>query len=670
MRNPLKRREKAVTGGADVAAAMQNGGSAFPRGNGLAPFQLGAAARQRIMDAYTTAQDASFAWIYANSPAVRTVIDVLTTNMGQLDLRLYEEISESERQPRPDHPAALSLRYPNETTTSDSWLRSFVKDFLIHDNAITVLLPASGDQLTLIWLPAHKFEYLGSNMLTVEKYRFWRPEGWGYQDFTPDQIMHWKGENPEDPRIGVSRLQTLRDVIAEDVAYQAATVELAKNGLDGPIWIGRPLDAPEISNQAMELMEEDIANRMKQRNRKPLIFAEGMEVHSFGVTPRDAQMADIRRFAISQIANLYGVPLGMVGLADDVAAARAQFVTDTLPPLCEQFTRFLNQRILVRVYNWMDGCFELDLDEKRMSDDRLKALTSATGRAVLLTNEARAKLNLPPVDTGDELITPLNVVVGDNPKPSPQVMPPQQPGQPPQDGSGRQEDQPPDGQPPKALIKASEPLPQLHPRRSAEMERQRRNVEIFQSVVQRHFVRLGRSLNGKMLLLERNGQDPERALTKADWQRWDREFSNDLLRNLKRVVDHEGGIYALKLAAPNEFDMAMTEHYLEAMAEGAALGINDTIRHEIETMGLEEAMNRAAQHVASAGTSLGARSTMWAREEAARQAPGFQSRVKSWIADTARHAEFDGDTVGIGEDWPSGFAPGSAPACACSMAIQ
>jgi hypothetical protein len=37
----------------------------------------------------------------------------------------------------------------------------------------------------------------------------------------------------------------------------------------------------------------------------------------------------------------------------------------------------------------------------------------------MLTNEARAKLNLPPVPGGDELITPANVIVGDNPKPSP-----------------------------------------------------------------------------------------------------------------------------------------------------------------------------------------------------------------------------------------------------------
>ena len=81
----------------------------------------------------------------------------------------------------------------------------------------------------------------------------------------------------------------------------------------------------------------------------------------------------------------------------------------------EEMTRMLNHRILVRVYGWTDGCFEFNLDEKHMGDDRLKALVSATGRPVMLTNEARAKVNLPPVEGGDELVTPLNVAVGEKP---------------------------------------------------------------------------------------------------------------------------------------------------------------------------------------------------------------------------------------------------------------
>jgi phage portal protein BeeE len=100
---------------------------------------LGGGSRQRIVDAFNTAQSADYAWIYASSPAVRTVVDVIARNVGQLDLRLYEEVDDSERQPKPEHPAALSLRYPNETTPSDKLIRSLFKDFLLFDNAYALL---------------------------------------------------------------------------------------------------------------------------------------------------------------------------------------------------------------------------------------------------------------------------------------------------------------------------------------------------------------------------------------------------------------------------------------------------------------------------------------------------------------------------------------------------
>jgi hypothetical protein len=524
---------------------------------------------------------------------------------------------------------------------------------------------------------------MGSTLFAVDNYRVW-PQGawstagaWGgggnAVDFPPDQIMHWHGEHPLDPRIGLSMLDTIRDVIAEDAALQQATVELANNGLQEPTWVFRPADAPDWTPTASRNFEEDLRNRMRRRNERPIVLEEGMELRSFGVTPRDAQMMAIRQWAIERVAALYGVPLGMVGLDPNVAAAQSEFYSDTLPPYCADFTRMLDKRLMVQVYNETDYEFEFNLDDKLMSqDDRLRALTSATGRAVMLTNEARAKLNLPPVDGGDELVTPLNTVVGDNPKPSPAVMPVQNPNAPPQDGSYRTDQPPPPLAPktPKALGKQYPPLggaqpvepdggefaplPQLLPRRAAEMERQRRNVDVTQAVLQKHFNRLDRVLRTK---------------GRTDWSRWDRELADDINHALTGIVQAEGDIYTLRLAGDKNFDMGQVRHYLAAMADGAATAINDTTRSEIDAMGIDDAMARTPQHVASAGTSLGARATMWAREQAAVQAPGYEQRVKSWIADTGRHAQFDGDTVAIADDWPSGFAPGSAPGCACSMSV-
>jgi HK97 family phage portal protein len=635
MRNPF--RKKALTATPAVLDALgERGWSPYPL--------LGGGSRQRIQDAYNTAQSANYAWIYTNSPAVRTVVDVIVRNIGQLDLRLYEEISESEREARPEHPAALSLRYPNEETSGDSFTRSMFKDFLLFDNTYALMEPAPGNQISLNRMPAHMIEVRGASMFRAEGYRFHRRDG-TFVDFAPEQVLHWHGENPHDPRFGLSKLDALRSVIAEDAALQAAVVELANSGLQAPAWVFRPLEAPEWSNLARKGFEEDLSNRIRRQNKHPVVLEEGMELKSFGVSPKDAEMMQVRKWAIEQIARAYGVPLGMVGLADDLEQARSQFYSDTLPPYCEDYTRMLDQRILVRVYGWTDGCFEFNLDEKHMGDDRITALVSATGRAVMTTNEGRAKLNLPPIKTGDELVTPLNVLVGDNPKPSPMVMPPQQPGEPAQDGSAREE--------PKALAKA-EPVLQLLPSRRDDLERQHRAIDLSSAAIERHYARLERSLKAKA------GQ--------ADWDKWDRQLSAELDALLDRIVEFEGTFYAFKLGG--RFDMRRVQNYLRAMAEGTAEGINSTIRSEVEQLGVEDAMSRRGAHVENAGAGLGAAATTWAREEAARQSPGTENRVKVWIPNTQRHAEFAGMTVPLGELWPAGFAPGGAPGCRCSMAVQ
>jgi hypothetical protein len=401
------------------------------------------------------------------------------------------------------------------------------------------------------------------------------------------------------------------------------------------------LEAPEWSNPARQGFEEDLTNRLKRRNKTPVVLEEGMELRSFGVSPKDAQMMEVRRWAIEQVAREYGVPLGMVGLAEDVEQARSQFYADTLPPYCEDYTRMLDQRVLVRVYSWTDGCFEFNLDEKHMGDNRITALVSATGRPVMTTNEGRAKLNLPPIDTGDELVTPMNVIVGDNPKPSPQIMPIQDPNAPPQDGSAREDE-------PKALVKA-----QLHPGRRADLERQHANIDRARSVVVKHYNRLQRGLLAK---------------AQTDWEVWDKRFSDNIDELMQEIVRTEGTIYAAKLLG--RFDMSFVQHYLRSTADGFAKALNDTIRAEIAEFGVKEALALRDRHVESFGTALGAKATTWAREEAARQAPGTEARTKTWVANTDRHAKFSGTTVPLGASWPAGFAPGTAPGCACTLSIN
>jgi hypothetical protein len=110
----------------------------------------------------------------------------------------------------------------------------------------------------------------------------------------------------------------------------------------------------------------------------------------------------------------------------------------------------------------------------------------------------------------------------------------------------------------------------------------------MQAVVQKHFNRLERSLREKSAERKLDGRR-----MKADWQEWDAEFGDDLHKALERIVEAEGGIYAMKLGGHN-FDMGQTENYLLATAFGTAQAINDTIRQEIKDLGLDGALNQRA----------------------------------------------------------------------------
>jgi hypothetical protein len=131
------------------------------------------------------------------------------------------------------------------------------KDFLLADDAFALLTPASGGQVSLNRMPFHMVEIRGSSLFVAEGYRLWRRDG-TFVNFDPEQVLHWHGEHPDDPRIGLSHLETLRDVIAEDVALRQATIELANSGMTEPTWVFRPLEAPEWSNPARKGFEEDL----------------------------------------------------------------------------------------------------------------------------------------------------------------------------------------------------------------------------------------------------------------------------------------------------------------------------------------------------------------------------------------------------------------------------
>lgn len=645
----LGARRKALSASPEVIEAISDRGETFSQLIAVGPRPFGRS--ERVSAAIVEVQQGAYGWLYRVQPAVRTVVDLIARNAAQATLRCFERVSETEREPDPDHPAAEAMRHPNDDTTGRQFIQDYVTQFLIYHNAYAIKFATN--PRTLHPLPAHMVGILGPSYYEIDGYRINRRDG-TFFDRPREDVMHWRGSNPLDPRAGISPLETLRKILIEDAASQEANVELMEAGLALPGYLFRPVESPKLDETDATRIAEDWRAAMASHGRRTPMLEEGTEFKDFGVTPRDAEMLAGRQFTLASVANLYGVPLSMFSERSREEDQK-RFYADVLAPLLKLLAEELDLSLLIEEYDDKDRYFEFDLNEKLIGEELLKSLTTATGVPILLRNEARARLDLPPVEDGDEPITPLNVLVGG--KPSPNTMPIQDPLGPSQDGDAREDE--PLGARQLPAAKAHELEVTTLPKPEADMARQNRYIGELKGVLDRFYKRQRSAIVSKAGATE----------YKFDSDRWNRELADDLERALKRLVHAEGAIYVGRLGG-DDFDPALVRNYIGATAAKIAENLNAATAADIVELGASSAFDRALglrSDVAS--TQIGARMTGHARISAAKQSPGMSRRGKTWVSNTDRHGGLNGATVPLESDW-NGLIPGQAANCGCTFTVQ
>ena len=605
--------------------------------------------------AFQQAQSASYAYMYEHQPAVRAVVDYIATNASELGLHLYKRISTDEREPADEHPAAETMRHPNGQTSARQFIADAFTSYLVFENTYLVKLKGPGALRTLIKVPSQNVTVLGTSFYAVDTYRVFRTDG-SWIDVPPEDMIHWRGQTASDPRVGVSRLETLREVLVEEAVTQSANVELARSGLKQPGYIERPLEAPDWdSNNGYERFIEKWRAALKEQSTRSPVLEEGMKFVPLGINPKDAQMLESRRFTREEVARCFG----MEHCPPEDEEERRQFYADVLPPLCNGLCDWLRLQLLLDEYLIDDHYFEFSFDEKRMSDDRLKALTSAAGGPVLTRNEARALINQPKMPEGDELITPLNVTVGG--KPSPQVMPIQNPLKPEQDGSFRKE----------AISnghrKQIEAPRLLLPRRVEKADRRDAYQSELEKVIVAWVDRYEKSVKSARFSVKARRDE-----------RWAMELADDLLAEAKRIVAREGSIESARLGS--DFDPAMIVNYLTEWTGRKATEVQKALVDNLRAA--ERDPDLDAEHVFDTARSadspraamgLATGFSAWATEEAGRQAPDAPRRLKMWIVTCGNsdHPEYDGMTAPLGQTFDNGYEgpPADHPGCQCALEI-
>ena len=626
---------------------VRNGRAFSSTGLGFSGGGYFAIPRSPYVDGYYySTQSATYAQMWITQPEIRSVTRFIAEQFAQVPMDLFN-VSGKRATPVLSHPALDSIRRPHERMGAKAFLQQVASDLLVYDNAYIIkvrVLPL--EQTTLLRIPPYAVGIRGDNKLIASDYRITYADG-TFDKFSADEMIHIADYNALDPRVGVSRMEALRQILVDSATRRAASVDFNRSGRLRGGFIERPIEAPELDDTGREAIEGMVARKMRG-SPQGVILDEGMHWNEAGVNPREADVLRATILSYVEVCHAFGLHPDVMGMREQSAGlveARKQMYMDVLPPLGARIGEGFQVQLLESDYNEKPDTmeFRFNWDKKLEGDvvERMARATSAAGGPFMTRDEVRAELGyppLPPDQGGDEIIVPTNVILGGGPKPAPNVMPVPDPNTPAQDGSHRTGD-------PNVAKSMKEELDirMKATRVNAAVKRSREYAAEHEAMMQDYFARQERSL-------ERGG--------KADSLRWDTELADDLLKLSKATVKREGELVGSRLMGT--FDMGQVENYLEAGAEAAATAVNKVTAFQLQGgTPLADVFERAkTQRANDFGRSQATHLINFAAEEAGRQNPAAEGsrRVKTWIttSDNSRHKSLNQESVAVGKPFSDG----------------
>ena len=615
--------------------------------------------------------------LYTSQDNLKAVVDFLSNSVAQLPLKVYKRDDETTRKRDRESDAAKLLYMPNSDQTAFEFIRGVAMEYFIFGCVYVWLMPDansdSGYQMRIIpseWVT----ETIGGTAYAPDAIRVQTKSG-QFVDIPKEEFIQFKTYSPGNPGGYVAPISGLRQTLQEQIEAGNFRKQLWHSSGRLNAQIVRPKDVQPWDDEArrrfITAFREGWGAGGEKAGSIPLL-EDGMEIKPFSTSFKESQWAESVKLSRESVAAAYGVNPSLVWHSDTQTYASSKdnaraLYAECLGPILQMIQQRINSFLLPKVKADKSLYVEFDLTEKLKGsfEERASILQSAVGGPWMTRNEARADNNLPPVEGGDELIVPLNVVEGGQASPQDTHM------------DEQQDMTTVNAEPAKMRSKAQSKRVRVG---SSEEEDQK-----LAEVLSKFFKRQADSVLPKIG-------------AKADnwWNqhRWDEELAADIEPLINELADRHGADVAKVIGS--KYSGEQTRAYLKTLSEGRAAAINESTKRK-----LEEAMEyegddeenhtpahvmdvRSGEHADLLGHALAIAAIGWAGlHEAPQQArqQGIRKTVKKvWVTGAnARdtHAALNGVEVDVDEPFPNGalwpgdddLSPHESWGCNCATEI-
>ncbi|WP_125708063.1 phage portal protein [Companilactobacillus zhongbaensis] len=231
----------------------------------------------------------------------------------------------------------------------------------------------------------------------------------------PSHILHFKYFS-QDGVTGVSPLMSLRDELNLQKTGNKMLMGFYKNGIssNGVLKVNKSdLDA-DAKNHIRDEFEK--VNAGSQNSSRTIVMDSSMDYTPLEINADVLKLVNSNDWSSKQIAKVFGLSTYQLGVEENhssVSQTNLNYINGTLSHYFNVFSAELDFKLLS---NTDKQSFRFNTDSLFSVDPQTatKNAIQAVQGGLITINEARRKMNLSPLDGGDQLLVSLNYVHLDN----------------------------------------------------------------------------------------------------------------------------------------------------------------------------------------------------------------------------------------------------------------
>jgi HK97 family phage portal protein len=352
-------------------------------------------------------------------PAVWAAVNFLSGTISGLPLKHYRKTEEG----REVVEGTLSniLHYAvNDETSSFDWRKySFDRTFT-NGRQYTYIERVNGEIVNLFPLDP---TFVTAKIIDGKKIYSFSQEGRRTRNYQAKDIIDIPFCLKADMVTAMSPILTNRDTIGLGIAATNYGSKFFENGGVPPfVMTGNFTSGAGLNRASNDL--QDAVKKANRENRLALTLPAGHDIKTLGVDLEKAQLVELKRFIIEEVARIYSLPPNFLqdltrATFSNVEQQDLHLVKHTIRRWVEQSEQEMNLKLFGRGNN--KDYVEFNLDGLLRGDFKTRMDGYATGiqNGILKPNEARQQENRPNDPEGDSLmIQGATVPLGSQNKPS------------------------------------------------------------------------------------------------------------------------------------------------------------------------------------------------------------------------------------------------------------